>query len=126
MTDPEGNALTITVTSIWQDELLDSTGDGRFTPDGSGVGTSTAWIRAERNGVGNKMAGNGRVYVINFTANDGKGGTCDGSVSWTVPHDQGQRATAIDDGPVSGYYDSTGVIPGTRDKTQIHQNSPRP
>ncbi len=122
VTDPDHDVFTITIDAITQDEVLDSTGDGNFSPDGYVQG-GQAWIRAERNGVGNKMAGNGRVYEIFFTATDTKGGSCQGSVFWTVPHDQGQRATAIDDGV---RYDSTGKVPGTIDKSLIHQKSPRP
>ena len=114
--DPDRNPITIKVTGIWQDEPLDSTGDGQFSPDGR-IENGQAWIRAERNGHGNKAAGNGRVYEILFTATDTKGASCTGSVFWTVPHDQGQRSTAIDDGI---RYDSTGVIPGARNKSQIH------
>jgi len=121
--DPEGGAVTILVTGIWQDEQIDSTGDGQFSPDGNGIGTSTAWVRAERNGHQNKAAGNGRVYEILFTATDNRGAQCTGSVLYGVPHDQGQRPEAIDSGM---RYDSTGVVPGARDKSQIHQNSPRP
>jgi hypothetical protein len=123
VTDPEHQAISIVVTGIWQDEPIDSAGDGQFSPDGQGVGTATAWVRAERNGHQNKAAGDGRVYEILFRATDSKGASCDGSVFWTVPHDQGQRATAIDSGV---RYDSTGVVPGTHDKTQIHQKSPTP
>ena len=123
VTDPEGGALTILITGIWQDEVIDSTGDGKFSPDGQGVGTATAWVRAERNGHGNKAKGNGRVYEILFSATDNAGLKCDGSVLWTVPHNQGQGATAIDSGV---RYDSTGVIPGAKNKSQIHQNSPQP
>ena len=121
--DPDGDAVTILVTGIWQDELIDSTGDGKFSPDGNGVGTSTAWVRAERNGHGNKAPGNGRVYEILFTATDNRGAQCTGSVLYSVPHDQGQRPEAIDSGV---RYDSTGVVPGARDKWQIHRNSPLP
>jgi hypothetical protein len=120
--DPEGGPVTIVITGIWQDEPIDSDGDGQFSPDGQGVGTSTAWVRAERNGHQNKAAGDGRVYEILYKATDNKGASCTGSVFYTVPHDQGQRSTAIDSGV---RYDSTGVIPGTRDKNQIHQNSPQ-
>jgi hypothetical protein len=115
--DPEGRPVTITITAILQDELLDSTGDGNFTPDGQGVGTSTAWVRAERNGHQNNAPGNGRVYEIQFSATDGVN-QCTGSVLYGVPHDQGQRATAIDSGV---RYDSTVYIPGTVDKKQTHK-----
>lgn len=122
VTDPDGDAFTIKIDAILQDERLDSTGDGKFSPDGYVQG-GQAWVRAERNGAGNKMPGNGRVYEIFFTATDTKGGSCQGSVFWTVPHDKGQRATAIDSGV---RYDSTGTIPGTIDKSLIHQKSPQP
>lgn len=123
VTDPEGQKVTIKVTGIWQDEEIDSTGDGQFSPDGQGVGTDTAWVRAERNGEQNEASGDGRVYEILFTATDPKGAFCTGSVFWTVPHDQGQRSTAVDS---IVRYDSTGAIAGARDKWQIHQKSPQP
>ena len=58
---------------------------------------STAYVLAERAG-----GGNGRVYTIYFTASDGNGGSCSGSVKVSVPHDQ--KHDAVDDGP---RYDST-------------------
>jgi Bacterial Ig-like domain (group 1) len=106
VTDPDGDPLTIQVDSIRQDEPVDNYGDGRFTPDGKGVGTATAQLRAERAGTP-KVPGNGRVYHIGFTASDGKGGTCSGTVKVAVPHDQ-RGAPAVDDGPL---YDSTATAP---------------
>jgi hypothetical protein len=60
-------------------------------------------VRAERVG-SPEVPGNGRVYHIGFTANDGMGGTCSGEVMVGVPHDQGAGAFPIDDGAL---YDST-------------------
>jgi FG-GAP repeat len=80
VTDPDGDPVTITIDQIKQDEPTDGTGDGHTCPDGQGIGTSTAQIRAERSG-----QGNGRVYTIFFTASDGNGGTCQGSVTVCVP-----------------------------------------
>jgi streptogramin lyase len=97
VTDPDGDATTVTVTGIRQDEPVDTTGDGAFVPDGKGVGTPTAEVRAERSGTGN-----GRVYHIAFSATDGKGGTCTGTVTVAVPHDR--DSVAVDGGPL---YDST-------------------
>ena len=97
VTDPDGDPVTITVTGITQDEPVNGTGDGDTGPDGAGVGTSTAQVRAERAG-SKKTPGNGRVYQISFTADDGNGGTCDGSVKVCVPHDQGKGNACIDDG----------------------------
>jgi hypothetical protein len=99
VTDPEGDAVEITINSIFQDEPVDSTGDGRHTPDGQGVGTSTAEVRAERDG-----SGNGRVYHISYTANDGHGGTCSGELLVGVPKSKGKKGDPVDEGPL---YDST-------------------
>ncbi|MGH7259797.1 MAG: CARDB domain-containing protein [Nitrospiraceae bacterium] len=93
VTDPDNDPITIRVTGITQDEPVNGLGDGDTSPDGFGVSTAQAQVRKERSG-----AGNGRVYAIAFTADDGKGGTCTGSVSVGVPHDQGQGSVPIDDG----------------------------
>jgi parallel beta-helix repeat protein len=99
VTDDNGNPLPITITGITQDEPLNAEGDGNTSPDGDGVGTDTAWVRAERAG-----PGNGRVYEISFTADDGQGVTCDGSVTVCVPHDKGQGSECVKD---DQSYDST-------------------
>jgi len=101
VTDPDGDAVTITITGITQDEPLDAVGngDGKTSPDGTGVGTTIACVRAERQGTGN-----GRVYEISFTATDPVGAECSGSVTVCVPHDQGPEHECIDDGQ---NYDST-------------------
>jgi hypothetical protein len=78
VTDPDGDDVTITITGIINEE----TG----TDDAGGIGTSTAQVRASRDG-----KGDGRVYVISFNASDGNGGTDTGTVTVTVPHDQGKR-----------------------------------
>lgn len=101
VTDPDGDPVSVTVTSIFQDEPVDTFGDGRFTPDGMGVGTATASVRAERAGTV-YVPGNGRVYHIGFSAADGQGGTCSGTVLVSVPHNE--YRPAIDGG---GLYDST-------------------
>lgn len=106
VTDPDGDPVTITITKITSDEPTASdkgSGGATHAPDASGVGTSsTAMIRSERSG-----NGDGRVYVITFTANDGKGGTCEGSVMVNVPHDQSSKVCpAIDSGQK---YDATKI-----------------
>jgi hypothetical protein len=107
VTDPDGDPITITIDSIYQDEPVDTYGDGKFTPDGQGVGTDTAEVRAERSGT-KKVPGNGRVYHISFTADDGRGGACSGEILVGVPHDQGQGSVPIDDGAL---FDSTTISP---------------
>jgi hypothetical protein len=104
VTDPDGDALAITIDSIEQDEPTDTFGDGKFTPDGQGVGTDTAEVRAERSGT-KKVPGDGRVYQIGFTADDGNGAVCSGTVTVCVPHDQGEGSVCVDSAPPS--YDST-------------------
>jgi hypothetical protein len=102
VTDADGDPLTITIDSIFQDEPVDAKGSGNTAPDGKGVGTDTAEVRSERSG-SKKVPGNGRVYHIGFTADDGNGGTCSGTVKVCVPHDK-SGDECVDDGPL---YDST-------------------
>jgi hypothetical protein len=92
VTDADGDAVSITITSIMQDEKTGKQADA------SGVGTDTASVRAERDG-----KGDGRVYHIAFTADDGNGGITAGVVTVSVPHDQSGNP-AIDGGAL---YDST-------------------
>jgi hypothetical protein len=100
--DPEGNGVDITITGIFQDEPRLTPGSGSTSIDAYGVGTSTAWVRAERSGLGD-----GRLYIINFTATDTKGASCTGTVFAGVPHDQGQQDLPVDSGL---RFDST--VPG--------------
>lgn len=99
VTDPDGDPVSITITGITQDEPVASPGSGKTCPDGDGIGTSVARIRAERSGLGN-----GRVYEISFEADDGMGGVCSGTVNVCVPHDQRQGRECVDDGQL---YNST-------------------
>jgi hypothetical protein len=98
-TDPDGDPITIRITSIHQDEPVSPIGDGNRCPDADGVGSPIAKLRAERSG-----GGDGRVYRIDFTADDGSGGTCAGTVTVCVPHDRARRS-CVDQGPL---FDSTG------------------
>lgn len=93
ITDFEGDSITVNITGITQDEELNAKGkgDGNTSPDGTGVGTDTAEVRAERAGTGD-----GRVYEISFTADDGNGGSCTGSVEVGVPHNK--KSTPEDSG----------------------------
>ena len=90
---PENLSTTVRIAKITQDEPTDGLGDGDTRPDGAGIGTSQARLRAERSGTGN-----GRVYRIAFTATDTRGLSCAGSVAVGVPHDQRPGGEAIDDG----------------------------
>ena len=95
LVDPEAGNVEIVVNSITQDEPL--TGlfvDGDSSPDGFIEGdsmTDSVLLRVERD-----PEGNGRVYVVSFTAIDDFGESCDGTVTVSVPHSR--RGTAVDDG----------------------------
>ena len=95
-TDPDGNPVSITITGVTQDEPVDAVGngDGNTSPDAFIVSPDTVDLRAERAG-----GGDGRVYHIAYTANDGQGGSCSGSTTVGVPHDQGGSPVAIDSAP---------------------------
>lgn len=97
VTDSDGDPLTITIDSIFQDEAVDAKHSGNTAPDGTGLGTNTAKVRAER-----VSKGNGRVYYISFTAEDTDGATCSGTVTVGVP--KNVNGTPVGEGPL---YDST-------------------
>ncbi len=100
VTDPDNEPLDILVESIYQDEPVNSLGDGDTSPDATFVPLQ---VRAERSGTSN-----GRVYHIKFVAFDPKGAKCNGEVSVCVPHDQGKGSICIDDGPL---FNSTEEFP---------------
>jgi PKD domain len=97
VSDPDNDQLTLAVTGVRQDEPIQGQGDGDTSPDAVLQGDKVL-LRTERSGTGN-----GRVYRVNFTADDGHGGSCTGAVTVCVPHDR-KPGTCIDDGP---QYDST-------------------
>lgn len=97
--DPVYNTVTLQVTGVSQDEPVNGLGDGDFSPDAviqSRAPADSVLIRAERSGTGN-----GRVYIVNFVADDGFE-SCTGQVSVSVPHSL--KSTAVDDGQT---HDST-------------------
>jgi hypothetical protein len=100
VTDADGDPVAISVTSIRQDEPVSALGEGNTCPDASGVGGDLVSLRVERSG-----GGDGRVYHIAFTADDGMGGRCTGEVTVCVPHDRSRGRVCVDQGAL---YDSTG------------------
>jgi hypothetical protein len=101
--DPDGDAVTLTITGVTQDEPLNGPGDGNTTPDAqAGAQPNTVLLRAERSGTGD-----GRVYRISFTGSDGQGATCSGTLTVGVPHDQGGGSVPVDSAPPS--FDSFGA-----------------
>ena len=91
----DDDPVTTTIVSVFQDEPTNAAGDGNTCPDALGIGTSTAHVRSERSG-----QGDGRVYHIRFQSDDGRGGSCTGTVKVCVPHDQGQGDECVDQGPL--------------------------
>jgi uncharacterized membrane protein len=88
----EGSMISVVVDSITQDEPVLGNGKGRPQPDGDGVGSDVARVRAERAGWGN-----GRVYEIRYTATSDSGATGEGVIRVNVAHDRA-GGEAIDDG----------------------------
>lgn len=87
ITDPENDPITTQIISIHQDESVNGLGDGDVSPDGFGVGTSAAQVRAERSGLEN-----GRVYTIKIKVSDDKGLSCTTDIVVGVPHDKKDQA----------------------------------
>jgi len=94
--DVDGDAVTISIQSIFQDEPTNGLGDGDTSPDAT---LNPPEVRAERSGTGD-----GRVYVITVLGDDGNGGSCTGSFEIWVPHSQKKPVTAVNSGAT---YDST-------------------
>ncbi|MFL6211719.1 MAG: hypothetical protein ACJ74W_22925 [Pyrinomonadaceae bacterium] len=100
--DPNGDPVTIKIDRIMQDEQTNTNFKKReHCPDAEGVGTAVARLRAERD-----KHGDGRVYTIFFTASDGKGGVCQGTIKVSVPREE--DCPAVDGG---AKFDSTVCAP---------------
>jgi len=93
------NRVSLRIGGVNQDEPVNGLGDGDSSPDAMlqpGNDSAPVLVRAERSG-----NGNGRVYTIQFVADDGFE-SCSGSVKVSVP--QSRNGPAIDDG---GSHDAT-------------------
>ena len=91
-TDPDGDAVDLSIMGVTQDEPQRGPADAVATTQPQRVR-----LRAERD-----ATGDGRVYRIAFEASDGRGGTCTGFATATVR--KGNQA--VDSAPPS--YDSFG------------------
>jgi hypothetical protein len=88
--DPDpGDAVTLRIDRITQDEPVNGRADGNTAPDAvlATPPADHARVRAERSG-----AGDGRVYKLHYAASDTHGGHCQGSATVTVPISPGQPA----------------------------------
>jgi hypothetical protein len=84
--DPDGDAITLVVTGVSQDEPPSAGGDAGL------AGGNVVNLRASRLG-----SGDGRVYEVAFTITDAHGATCSASTIVGVRHDQG-GGPAVDSG----------------------------
>jgi chitinase len=92
VSDPNDEDITIAIDRVTQDEPLNGEGDGNTDQDAVVNEDGVLLLRAERAGTGD-----GRVYVIEFTAtNNTLGESCQGVVSIVVP--PSRRSPAIDSG----------------------------
>ncbi len=110
VSDPDGDAIHLTINAVSQDEPVDSFACGAGKPDAIGIGTDHVAVRAE-----SLERGDGRVYHVDFSADDGRGGSCSGTAVVCVPrfgfgYGFGARRgdTCVDQGPL---YDSTVATP---------------
>ena len=92
VSDPNSDRVTLWVTGVTQDETVNGLGDGDTSPDAV-IQNGKVLVRAERAG-----GGNGRVYHLNFMAEDQFGQACTGVVTVCVPHDQRRTAVCVDGG----------------------------
>jgi len=82
ITDLDGDTIIITINAITQDEPTSITTKGKKSPDGFGIGTNTAQVRAESSSLGHGLAygisfppdvGYGLAYGISFPPDVGYG-----------------------------------------------------
>jgi Tol biopolymer transport system component len=92
-TDPEGDAVTVKITGVTQDEPV------MRRPDARALSGDELQLRADR-----RSRGDGRVYRIAFTATDSNGASCQSTATVSVPITRSKPA--IDSAPPS--YDSFG------------------
>jgi hypothetical protein len=97
VTDLDGDAVAVTITSIFQDEPVNGKGSGNKCSDGVIAGGNAARLRAERDG-----KGDGRVYHLTFSAEDALGAECTATVTVCVSHDQADA----DCGDQGSFFDS--------------------
>jgi len=86
--DPDGDALTLEILGVTQDEPVRTKARGDKGPDARWVAghANAIELRAERD-----AKGDGRAYRIEFTVRDGLGGECSGGALAGVPHDAKHR-----------------------------------
>jgi hypothetical protein len=100
VSDPDGDPVALRIDAVFQDEPVDGFQLGGGKPDAVVVGDGRINVRAQA-----RERGDGRVYHIAFSADDGKGGTCTGTATVCVPRPGWRRSDdCVDQGPL---HDST-------------------
>jgi hypothetical protein len=98
-TDPDFDALQLSIDGVTQDEPISGLGHRDVSPDAvSATDPSSVYLRAEFD-----RHGDGRVYRVAFTVTDGNGGSCTGAATVGVP--RWKKKAPIDSGQL---YDSFG------------------
>lgn len=98
VTDPDGDLVEAHATQVMQDESV----TGGASRAGSDAQLAPLAVRAQRGGHG-LVPGNGRVYHVSFSADDGNGGACQGVVKVCVPHSPSSGCE--DEGPLHESHD---------------------
>jgi hypothetical protein len=70
--------------SVTSNQPENGCGEEDLAPDAVITGDLTVELRSERCG-----GGNGRIYTIDLSCADAVGNATEGSITVTVPHDQG-------------------------------------
>jgi len=87
--DADGDSVTVSFSAVFQNEPTNGDNDGNTCPDAKiSPSGNSAEVRVERSGVGS-----GRIYVLDFSADDGQGGSCIGTVSVCIPLNGNQQQT---------------------------------
>jgi hypothetical protein len=101
VTDKDGDTVTITITGVTQDEGTKAS-DTQITgtwkcPDATISTTTKNSVTLAAEALNAKATNpSGRVYSVQFTASDGVGGSCNGSVK--VRAKPGTAGTCVDEG----------------------------
>jgi K319-like protein/beta-propeller repeat-containing protein len=93
VSDPNNDAVTITINGVTQDEPVSGISNGDSSPDAviqPNDPADSVLLRLERD-----ARENGRVYVVSFTASDGLD-SCNGTITVSVPHSR--QSGAVNDG----------------------------
>ncbi|MGD2064126.1 MAG: hypothetical protein PVF51_11160, partial [Nitrospirota bacterium] len=85
VSDPDGDATTVEIVAVTQDEPVLGDGSGTTCPDAA-IDGGEVKLRAERSG-----RHDGRIYRVSFEARDPQGAQCSGEVRVCVPHDRSGR-----------------------------------